>query len=763
MKSPVRLDRSTKRKQFLDAHPEIEAFDIVLTDANGVGRGKIIRRHELMGLYEGGRHLPISILGLDITGEDVHETGLIWDSGDGDLRGWPIPGTLKPLHGTSPARGQVLMSMYQLDGAPMTSDPRHALARQVEAAGAQGPASGRRVRARILPARQRARRRGPRPAGERGARRPQRAARPRSIRSTICTAWSRCFPTSTRPPKLQGIPAETVISEYAPGQYELTLHYRKDVMQAADDLVMLKRLVRAQARRHGVTACFMAKPIEKYAGSGMHLHVSLQDDAGATSLPRQATERGRPTSCTRSADLPRPWRNRCWSLRRTPIPGGASSRNPMRRWRRPGASTTARWRCACRQAMRRTGASSIARRASTPILIWSPRPCWPASPRASTKSSIPARKPPATAMRPALRRTAAMPADWRTAIEAAKASAFLKDALGEDLHRTFTAIKQAEYLRVARPSANSTITSICTRCDRLPTSKIFRVYVKCYSAVANRTYHEQMAVLSTREKLAILSDAAKYDASCASSGAAKRNSLKSGGIGSTEGMGICHSYAPDGRCISLLKILLTNFCIYDCSYCINRSSSNVRRARFTIDEVVRLTIDFYKRNYIEGLFLSSGVIRSPDETMGEMVEVARRLRDEEKFGGYIHLKTIPESLGRTAGSGGPICRPAVDQCRVADRRGRQETGARKEAGNHPAFDGEAAREDRGKGRTDAADEKARALRAGRSIDADDHRRRRHGRCRHPCRPARGSTAAIICGASIIRRSARSRMRRPRCR
>ncbi|KQZ26722.1 radical SAM protein [Mesorhizobium sp. Root552] len=151
-----------------------------------------------------------------------------------------------------------------------------------------------------------------------------------------------------------------------------------------------------------------------------------------------------------------------------------------------------------------------------------------------------------------------------------------------------------------------------------------------------------MATLTLREKLAILSDAAKYDASCASSGSVKRDSLKSGGIGSTEGMGICHSYAPDGRCISLLKILLTNFCIYDCSYCINRSSSNVPRARFSIDDVVRLTMDFYRRNYIEGLFLSSGVIRSPDQTMGEMVEVARRLRLEEKFGGYIHLKTIPE-------------------------------------------------------------------------------------------------------------------------
>jgi putative DNA modification/repair radical SAM protein len=151
-----------------------------------------------------------------------------------------------------------------------------------------------------------------------------------------------------------------------------------------------------------------------------------------------------------------------------------------------------------------------------------------------------------------------------------------------------------------------------------------------------------MAALTLREKLAILSDAAKYDASCASSGAAGRDSLKSRGIGSTSGCGICHSYAPDGRCISLLKILLTNFCIYDCSYCINRSSSNVRRARFGIDEVVQLTLSFYRRNYIEGLFLSSGVVRSPDETMAELVEVARRLREDEKFGGYIHLKTIPD-------------------------------------------------------------------------------------------------------------------------
>jgi putative DNA modification/repair radical SAM protein len=149
--------------------------------------------------------------------------------------------------------------------------------------------------------------------------------------------------------------------------------------------------------------------------------------------------------------------------------------------------------------------------------------------------------------------------------------------------------------------------------------------------------------MDLRRKLEILADAAKYDASCASSGTEKRDSRNGKGLGSTEGMGICHSYAPDGRCISLLKILLTNACAYECLYCVNRSSSNVPRARFTVEEVVGLTLDFYRRNYIEGLFLSSGIIRSPDYTMEQVVRVARSLREEHGFRGYIHLKTIPDA------------------------------------------------------------------------------------------------------------------------
>lgn len=156
-----------------------------------------------------------------------------------------------------------------------------------------------------------------------------------------------------------------------------------------------------------------------------------------------------------------------------------------------------------------------------------------------------------------------------------------------------------------------------------------------------------MATLTLKRKLAILSDAAKYDASCASSGSSKRDSMGGKGMGSTDGgMGICHAYAPDGRCISLLKILLTNFCVYDCAYCVNRVSSNTPRARFSVEEVVDLTLGFYRRNYIEGLFLSSGIIRSADYTMESMVQVARALRETHDFRGYIHLKVIPEASPR---------------------------------------------------------------------------------------------------------------------
>ncbi len=434
--------------EFLAAHPEIEAFDVVLVDANGVGRGKIIRRHELMPLFTGGRHMPISILGLDITGEDVHETGLIWDSGDGDLRAWPIPGTLVALHGTQPPRGQVSMSMYHLDGAPMTSDPRHALMRQVEEFAGKGlhPAGAfelefflladeRDGNGRIQPAR----------AGLDG----RHSGKTEVYSVDHLHGMEPLFSDIYAAARLQGIPAETVISEYAPGQYELTLNYRPDILRAADDLILLKRLVRMQARRHGVTACFMAKPIEAYAGSGMHLHVSLRDDDGINIFSEQAGER--------------------WSPRLLNALGGLSTTMAesmlvfaphANSWRRfvsqsyaPVAPT---WGLNNRSVALRVPAGDVQNRRiehrpsgvdANPYLV-------AATVLAGIAKGLGEKLDPGPETTGNGYETAnaatSMPTDWRAAIEAARASAFLKGALGEDLHRTFVAIKQAEYLRVAR-------------------------------------------------------------------------------------------------------------------------------------------------------------------------------------------------------------------------------------------------------------------------------------------------------------------------
>lgn len=161
---------------------------------------------------------------------------------------------------------------------------------------------------------------------------------------------------------------------------------------------------------------------------------------------------------------------------------------------------------------------------------------------------------------------------------------------------------------------------------------------------------KEISLSTIQKKLAILADAAKYDASCSSSGGKRQRDPK--GMGNSEGMGICHSYAPDGRCISLLKILMTNFCIYDCKFCVNRVSNEVPRAKFAPEEVVWLTLEFYRRNYIEGLFLSSGIVSSPDETMLQLIRVAQTLRQVHRFNGYIHLKVVAGSSRELAEEAG---------------------------------------------------------------------------------------------------------------
>jgi glutamine synthetase len=433
---------------FLDRHPEIEAFDIVLTDANGVGRGKIIRRHELAAIYEGGRHMPISILGLDITGEDVHETGLIWDSGDGDLRAWPIPGTLKPLHGTSPARGQVLLSMYHLDGQPMTSDPRHALARQVRKLADKGlhPAGAFELEFFLL-AKERDAEGRVQPAG--AVLDGRRSGKTEVYSVDHLHGMEPLFSDIYAAAKGQGIPAETVISEYAPGQYELTLHYRKDIVQAADDLVMLKRLVRSAARRHGVTACFMAKPIEKYSGSGMHLHVSMLDDSGRNIFSEAKEGNWAPTLLHALGGLTATMPESMLVF----APHANSWRRFVAQSYAPIAPT---WGVNNRSVALRVPAGDVKNRRiehrpagvdTNPYLVAAT--VLAAISKGLDEKLDPGPETTGNGYENAPKLPDA-PGDWRSAIEAATASEFLKEALGPDLHRTFTAIKHAEYMRVAR-------------------------------------------------------------------------------------------------------------------------------------------------------------------------------------------------------------------------------------------------------------------------------------------------------------------------
>lgn len=433
---------------FLAAHPQIEAFDIVLHDANGIGRGKIIRRHELLAVYRSGRHMPISILGLDICGVDVDATGLIWDQGDADRRAWPIPGSLTALHGTTPPRGELLVSLYELDGSPMTSDPRHALLAQVAALAAEGLqpagafeleffllANDRGPDGRVLPARDVLDGRG----GTKTA--------VYSVDQLL--GMLPLFNDIYAGARLAGITAETLISEFAPGQYELTLHYRENVVQAADDLLRLKRIVRAQARAHGVTACFMPKPHEDWAGSGMHFHVSMRDRAGRNIFVEEVE--GQYNTAILHA---------LGGLRATMAEAMLVFAPHANSWRRFASQSYApvspTWGVNNRSVALRIPAGDIkARRIehrpagvdANPYLVATAvlagiRHGWTNAidpgPQVTGNGYTDAPAGPV------------MPADWRQAIDAAQGSTFLQGALGADMHRTFLAVLQAEYARVTR-------------------------------------------------------------------------------------------------------------------------------------------------------------------------------------------------------------------------------------------------------------------------------------------------------------------------
>ncbi|HEX5392300.1 MAG TPA: glutamine synthetase family protein [Rhodocyclaceae bacterium] len=262
-------------KDFLAKYPDVEAVDILMIDCHGIGRGKIIRRHELEALYASGRGMPSSLFGQDVAGDDVDGTGVVADGG-GDKRCWPVPGTL--AYQSHVNRGQVLVSMYEADGTPFAAEPRHALMRQIERARQAGfePMGAFELEFYLVDKERDA-------AGRHQPARYALTGRRSLARNTMSVdeldEMSPLFDAIYEGAKHLGVPLEAVISEYAVGQYELTIRYR-NLAQAADDVIVAKRLIRSVARRFGMEACFMAKPFGQEAGSGMHLHLSLADGDG---------------------------------------------------------------------------------------------------------------------------------------------------------------------------------------------------------------------------------------------------------------------------------------------------------------------------------------------------------------------------------------------------------------------------------------------------------------------------------------------------
>lgn len=427
---------------FLAAHPEISAFDLVLIDLNGIARGKIVRRHELLAIFRSGRHLPGSILGLDVTGEDVEETGLVWADGDADRRAWPIPGSLVPLPWTSPPRGEVRLALFELDGTPMAADPRHALARQVNRLETDGlrPILAYELEFYLLDRERTA------DGNFQPLRLPLSGERPEGIQVYGVSELDRLEPfvdAVYRGAQAQGLPVETLISEYAQGQFELTLRHG-NALRAADDLAMLKRLLRALALRHGMMASFMAKPFAGRAGSGMHVHASLADAAGNNLF------------ADRDETLAALLKHAVAGLLETMHESMLVFAPHFNSWRRFSAQsyapTTPTWGTNNRSVAVRIPAGAPASRHleqraagidSNPYLVG-------ATVLAGMRKGILAKADPG----PETTAYAAiasddLPPDWRSAIETATGSCFLKDALGERLHHVFLALKRAEYRRFA--------------------------------------------------------------------------------------------------------------------------------------------------------------------------------------------------------------------------------------------------------------------------------------------------------------------------
>lgn len=425
-------------RAFLATHPDIEAVQLVITDASGVGRGKNIAREELEPLCAGGRNVAGSILGLDVTGEDVEGTGLVWEVGDADQTCRPVPGTLVRAPWLTRPTAQVLGSLRELDGRPAKADPRHVLARAVDRLQQRGltPVIAVELEFYLLQ-RDDAGTLGPAAGLLSGA----RSGRIDAYGLGRLDDMSPLFDDLYAAARVQGLPVRTLMSEYAPGQFEITLEHRADALRAVDEAILFKRAVRGVAARHGCIACFMAKPFAERAGSGMHLHASLADAQGRNSFAADDP--------AGTAEL----RHAIGGLKATMADGMAvfaPNANSYRRFRSMSYAPVApTWGVNNRSVSLRVPAGPpvsrhvehrVAGADANPYLV-------AALVLGGMLKGIDERidpGPPVTGNGYENAARGALPTHWPAALELAARSAFLEDALGKDFLGVFLAIKAQE-------------------------------------------------------------------------------------------------------------------------------------------------------------------------------------------------------------------------------------------------------------------------------------------------------------------------------
>jgi len=436
-------------KKFLRNHPEIKSFDIMMHDSNGIGRGKIIRRKELLKLYESGRQFPLSTLGMDITGEDVPDTGLILEQGDGDIKAWPIPSSLKVLHKSKPPRGELFMTMTDIEGNKLDTDPRNVLENLVTQTKKEGiDVYGAFELEFFLVSND---------LDQYGKLQPAKSIfskRRSNIKTDVYSVdhlhgMLPLFDDIYEATNLAGIEAETVISEYAPGQYELTLNFQNSLLKAADDIIRLKRIIRAQARAHGITACFMAKPMENVTGSGMHFHISLYDKKGKNLFAENKNQKFNSNLLHSIGGLTK-------TMGESMLIFAPNSNSWKRLVLGSYAPTTPNWGLDNRSvAFRIPSSNSLNRRIEHRVSGVDANPYLVAltvlsAIRMGMKKKIkPSSQTKGNSYVQKKSNKFNMPTDWNSSIISAKKSSFLKETLGPNLHKAFIAIKEMEYKKVA--------------------------------------------------------------------------------------------------------------------------------------------------------------------------------------------------------------------------------------------------------------------------------------------------------------------------